>query len=111
MTTRGLAFDTTDTVIFGSGEIDLRREAIDLRLLPEPKDKSPVSLRTPLKIGGTFKDPSFRPEIAPLAARVGAAAALYTLAPPAALLALIEPGPGENIDCGPAAAREKGEGN
>ncbi len=102
MTTRGLAFDTTDTVIFGEGDINLRKEALDLRLNPQPKDKSPLTLRTPLKIGGSFKDPSFRPEIGPLAARVGAAAALYSLAPPAALLALIETGPGENIDCGPA---------
>jgi uncharacterized protein involved in outer membrane biogenesis len=109
MTTRALAFDTSDTVIFGSGDINLRHEAIDMRLLPEPKDKSPLTLRTPLKIGGTFKDPSFRPEIGPLTARVGAAAALYSLAPPAALLALIETGPGESIDCGPAAARAKGE--
>lgn len=102
MTTRGLAFDTTDTVIFGEGGINLRKEALDLRLNPQPKDKSPLTLRTPLKIGGSFKDPSFRPEILPLAARVGAAAALYSLAPPAALLALIETGPGESIDCGPA---------
>ncbi|HEY6643986.1 AsmA family protein [Povalibacter sp.] len=105
MATRGMAFDTSDTVIFGEGGINLRRETLDLRLLPQPKDRSPLSLRAPLMIGGTFKDPSFRPEIGPLAARVGAATALYTLAPPAALLALIETGPGESIDCGPAVAR------
>lgn len=105
MTTRGLAFDTTDTVIFGEGDVNLRREALDMRLLPQPKDKSPIALRVPLRIGGTFKDPSFRPEAGPLIARTAAAAALYTLTPPAALLALIETGPGESIDCGPAAAR------
>lgn len=109
MTTRGLAFDTTDTVIFGEGDIDLRRERLDLRLVPQPKDKSPIALRVPLRIGGTFKDPSFRPEAGPLAARTAAAAALYSLAPPAALLALIETGPGESIDCGPAAARDATE--
>lgn len=103
MDTRGLAFDTTDTVIYGEGDIDLRHEGLHMRLLPEPKDRSPLTLRTPLKIGGTFKDPSFRPEAGPIVARVGAAAALYTLAPPAALLALIETGPGEDIDCGPVA--------
>jgi hypothetical protein len=44
------------------------------------------------------------PEPAPLAGRIAAAAALYAVAPPAALLALIETGPakGERIDCGPA---------
>ncbi|MFL6620907.1 MAG: AsmA family protein, partial [Povalibacter sp.] len=102
VTTRGLAFDTTDTIIFGEGNIDLRREAIGMRLIPQPKDKSPLSLRTPLQIGGTFKDPSFHPEAGPLILRTAAAAALYSVAPPAALLALIETGPGKDIDCGPA---------
>jgi uncharacterized protein involved in outer membrane biogenesis len=103
MSARSLAFDTTDTVIYGEGNIDLRREAIDLRLVPQPKDKSPVSLRVPLKIGGSFKDPSFHPEGGPLLLRTAAAAALYSVAPPAALLALIETGPGKSLDCGPAA--------
>ena len=61
----------------------------------------------PLKIGGSFKDPSLRPEAGPLALRGAAAAALYSIAPPAALLALIETGPGENIDCGPATDSQK----
>jgi len=102
--TRALAFDTTDTLLLGRGAIDLRAEKLDLRLEPKPKDVSPVSLRGPLHIGGTFKDPSVLPEPAPLAGRVAAAAALYAIAPPAALLALIETGPGKDqrIDCGPA---------
>jgi AsmA family protein len=105
MTTRGLAFDTTDTVLYGQGKLTLRDETIDLRLVPEPKDVSPVSLRGPLHIGGTFKDPSFLPEAAPLALRGAAAAALYAIAPPAALLALVETGPGKDVDCGPAKSR------
>jgi uncharacterized protein involved in outer membrane biogenesis len=101
MSSRGLAFDTTDTVIYGSGTVNLRQEGIDLRLLPQPKDRSPLAMRVPLKIGGTFKDPSFHPEAGPLILRGAAAAALYSVAPPAALLALIETGPGKNesLDC------------
>jgi len=87
----------------------MHAEAIQMRLLPQPKDRSPLTLRVPLKIGGTFKDPSFSPEAAPLILRGAAAAALYSIAPPAALLALIETGPGKNIDCSPAAALPKGE--
>jgi hypothetical protein len=104
MASRGLAFDTSDTVIYGSGTINLREERIDLRLLPQPKDRSPLALRVPLKIGGTFKDPSFHPEAGPLILRGAAAAALYSIAPPAALLALIETGPGkkESLDCSKA---------
>lgn len=104
MDARSLAFDTSDTIIYGQGEIRLRDEGLDLRLLPQPKDTSPVSLRAPLRIGGTFKDPSFRPEAGPLVLRAAAAAALYSVAPPAALLALIETGPGKSIDCGSARA-------
>ena len=102
MSTQALAFDTTDTVIHGSGTLNLRDERLDLRLIPQPKDPSPLSVRGPLHVGGTLKDPSFRPEAAPLALRGAAAAALYAIAPPAALLALIETGPGKDIDCGPA---------
>jgi AsmA family protein len=104
MNTTALAFDTTDTVVYGEGKISLRDEALDLKLVPQPKDRSPLSLRAPLKVAGSFKDPSFRPEAGALALRGAAAAALYAIAPPAALLALIETGPGENIDCGPAVA-------
>ena len=104
MTTRALAFDTTDTVIHGSGTLNLRDEHLDFRLIPQPKDPSPLAVRGPLRIGGTLKDPSFLPEAAPLALRGAAAAALYAIAPPAALLALIETGPGKDIDCGPASS-------
>jgi uncharacterized protein involved in outer membrane biogenesis len=104
MNTTALAFDTTDTVVYGEGKISLRDEALDLKLVPQPKDRSPLSVRGPLKVAGSFKDPSFRPEAGQLALRGAAAAALYAIAPPAALLALIETGPGEDIDCGPAIA-------
>jgi AsmA family protein len=104
MTTTALAFDTSDTVIHGEGKVSFRDEALDMRLVPLPKDRSPLSLRVPLKVAGSFKDPSLRPEAGPLALRGAAAAALYAIAPPAALLALIETGPGDNIDCGPAGA-------
>lgn len=106
MSTHALAFDTTDTVVFGEGKVSFRDEAIDMKLSPKPKDRSPLSVRVPLKIGGTFADPTFHPEAGPLALRGAAAAALYSIAPPAALLALIETGPGRNIDCGPAADKQ-----
>lgn len=98
--TRAMAFDTTDTVILGKGSISLRDEELDLVLRPRPKDVSPVSLRVPLEVRGTFKDPSLSPQPGPLVARAAVAAVLYAIAPPAALLALIETGPGEDVGCG-----------
>ena len=99
-TVRSLAFDTTDTVMVGEGSVDMRDEKLALKLKPKPKDLSPVTLRSPLRIGGTLGSPTVFPEPAPIAARLAAAAALYVLAPPAALLALIETGPGKDTDCG-----------
>lgn len=98
--TRALAFDTTDTLLLGEGSIDLRDESLDLVLRPRPKDASPFSLRSPLRVRGTLVDPSIRPQGGPLLLRGAAAVALFSVAPPAALLALIETGPGENADCG-----------
>jgi uncharacterized protein involved in outer membrane biogenesis len=58
----------------------------------------------PLEVGGTFKDPQLNPQPGPLVARAALAAALFAIAPPAALLALIETGPGDDAGCRPSAA-------
>jgi uncharacterized protein involved in outer membrane biogenesis len=107
--TRSLAFDTTDTVILGKGSISLREEEFDLVLRPRPKDVSPVSLRVPLEVRGTFKEPKFRPQPGPLVRRAAVAAVLYAIAPPAALLALIETGPGKDVGCRPASGANDGD--
>lgn len=99
MTTRAFAFDTTDTLLLADGTVDLRDESLDLLLRPRPKDSSPLSLRSPLRVRGTLMEPTVRPQGGPLVLRGAIAAALYSLAPPAALLALMESGPGENADC------------
>ncbi|MGJ4804061.1 AsmA family protein [Luteimonas sp. SDU82] len=100
MDSRALAFDTTDTLIVGQGQIDLGEETLDLELRPRPKDRSILALRSPLHVGGTFADPSFRPDFARLGLRGAFALALGSIAPPAALLATLELGPGEDSDCG-----------
>ena len=100
MTTRALAFDTTDTIIIGEGDISLKNETLDLTLKPRPKDRSIFSFRSPLLVGGTFKDPSFKPDLARVGLRGAIALALGSIAPPAALLATLELGPGEDTSCG-----------
>jgi len=99
--TCSLAFDATDTLILGEGSISLRDEDLDLVLRPRPKDVSPISLRVPLEVRGTFKDPKLSSQPGPLVARAAVAAALFAIAPPAALLALIETGPGNDVGCRP----------
>ena len=51
MAVQTLVFDTTDTVIFGERKIDLRTEQLDLVLTPVPKDFSPLSLRSFIRVG------------------------------------------------------------
>ncbi|WP_368561731.1 AsmA family protein [Pseudoxanthomonas sp. UTMC 1351] len=100
MDARALAFDSTDTIIIGKGRINLKNETLDLELRPRPKDRSLLALRSPLVVGGTFKDPSFRPDFKRLGLRGATALALGSIAPPAALLATLELGPGEDSRCG-----------
>ncbi|MGA6537895.1 AsmA family protein [Stenotrophomonas sp. NPDC101269] len=100
MRSRALALDTTDTLMVGEGTVDLKQEQLDLLLRPRPKDISILALRSPLRIGGTFKDPSFRPDFKALGLRGAIALTLGSITPPAALLATIETGPGKDSDCG-----------
>nr|WP_246071920.1 AsmA family protein [Lysobacter aestuarii] len=100
MTANSLAFDTTDTLLLGEGTIDLRQERLDLTIRPRPKDRSLLSLRAPLKLDGSFRSPSIRPDIGALGLRGAIALALGSITPPAALLATIETGPGEDSGCG-----------
>jgi AsmA family protein len=100
MDSRALAVDTTDTLIVGEGSVNLKNEQMDLLLKPRPKDISILALRSPLRINGTFKDPGFRPDFKALGLRGAIALALGSIAPPAALLATFEPGPGKDSDCG-----------
>jgi len=105
MQSRALAFDTSDTLVIGEGTVSLKQEKLDLLLRPRPKDRSILALRSPLRIGGTFKDPSFRPDFKAQGIRGAIALTLATITPPAALLATIETGPGKDADCGGHYAR------
>ena len=112
LTPNAFVVDTTDTNIHVEGSVNLRDEKLDLSVHPLPKDFSPLSLRSPLHVRGTFMDPAFGID-RKLVIRGGAAAVLGALVNPlAALLPLIETGPGKNADCDAliAAASSKGGG-
>ena len=100
-TARAAALDTTDTALLLKGHFSFKDEKLDMTLLPKPKDKSPISIRVPIDIGGTFAKPTFAPKGGPLVLRGAAVAALAAIAPPLALLGLIETGPGKDAACGP----------
>ena len=99
MTSKGIVFDTSDTSVLGDGRINLADESLYVTLRPKPKDKSILSLRSPLIIQGTLGDPSVFPDKGALAGRAAAAIALGLINPFLALAATIETGPGEDADC------------
>ncbi len=57
-----LVFDTADTIVFGEGKIDLRDEKLNIVLTPVPKDFSPLSLRSFIRVGGGFRNVSVFPD-------------------------------------------------
>jgi uncharacterized protein involved in outer membrane biogenesis len=108
--TKTMLLDTSEADVFGSGDINLRDERLNLRLHTDAKHFSIGTLKTDILIDGPFKDPSIAPAAGELAARAGAAVALGVLLTPlGALLPTIQFGTGEDHDCGPAlAAAERG---
>lgn len=96
---RALILDTARTRVRGNGQISLRDETLDLHLRTEAKDTSLLALRGPLYLGGSFADPVVRPEPLPLSSRIAGAVALGMIAPPLALLPLIETGGAEHSPC------------
>jgi len=99
MASQTFVVDTSDTQVLGEGTISLLDETLNLTLKPLPKDRSILSLRSPIHLRGTFKDPAVRPDKA-LALRGGAALLLGALINPlAALIPLIETGPGKDSNC------------
>ncbi|MDB5891451.1 MAG: AsmA family protein [Polaromonas sp.] len=91
--------DTEQTQILGTGGFNLADETFDLTLTPRPKSMGILSLRTPVRTFGTFKNPEFELHKGPLLARAAGAVALLSVAPLAALIPLLETGPGESTDC------------
>ncbi|WBY03380.1 AsmA family protein [Ramlibacter tataouinensis] len=99
MTSRALVLDTDDTVFYGGGTINLASEAMDLLIRPYPKDASILSVRSPLRMAGTFGAPQVGLDKGALAGRGALAIALGAINPLLALAATIETGPGHDADC------------
>ncbi len=87
-----MVVDTADSALWVDGSLSLAREAMDLRLVVVPKDFSPLTLRTPLKVQGTFAKPALSLEKGPLGTKIGAAVLLGLVNPLAALLPFIDIG-------------------
>jgi uncharacterized protein involved in outer membrane biogenesis len=92
---RVLVLETTDSTLWVDGSLSMASEALDLRVVVAPKDFSPLTLRTPLHVKGTFGSPSLSLEKGTLGAKLGAAALLALVNPLAAIIPLLDFGSGK----------------
>jgi len=107
--TRYFVVDTEEALIEVAGAINLAGEQMDLRIDPKTKALRLFTLRSPLYVRGSFSKPDVSVDKGVLAMKAGGAIALAAAAPIAALIPLVNTGPGEDSDCGRllAQSREK----
>ncbi|MBN3835958.1 AsmA family protein [Burkholderia sp. Ac-20344] len=96
---RVFALDTDDAVIGMDGSVNLRDETMNLTIHPHTKGFRVISLRSPLYVTGSFKQPHVGVKAGALIARGGAAIGLGLLNPLASLLALLQPGRNRPLPC------------
>lgn len=99
MQASALVFDTQVTTLIGTGSIDLAHEQLDLTLNPKTKNTSPVALRSPIYVRGSFARPTVDVDRGRVALRAAGALTLGLINPLLALLPLVDAGPGKDSDC------------
>ncbi len=102
---RVMVIDTSDTAIWVEGSLSLATEELALRAVVMPKDFSPLTLRSPLRVTGTFADPSVSIDKAPLGKKLGLAFLLALANPLAALIPLVDGGDTKAAERGAAGCK------
>ncbi|WGG48800.1 AsmA family protein [Rugamonas sp. DEMB1] len=99
MRTRRFVLDTEDSLLTVDGTVNLASERLDLKLKPDSRGLRVFSLRAPIYVHGTFKQPDFSIDKGVLALRAGGALALAVVAPVAAVVPLLSSGPDRPSGC------------
>lgn len=109
MQARTLIFDTEVTTLIGSGSIDLHQERLNLTFNQETKEISPLALRSPIYLRGSFAQPTAGVDVGRVAVRALGAVGLGLMNPFLGMIPLIDSGPGKDRDCAQltGAARKK----
>lgn len=100
-----ILIDTSKNVILGRGGFSFKTEGLDLAFRADGKKFSLFSGQSPVGIGGRFAGPTLDVVSPQLLGRAGAGLGLaIAAAPPAAILAFIDPGDAKAAACGPVLA-------
>jgi uncharacterized protein involved in outer membrane biogenesis len=95
-----LLVDTTQVLVTGDGDINLRNEVLNLSLRGRPKEVHLLRLRSPIKIHGTLAHPDIGLEPGSVLRQAGGAIALGALLTPlAAVLAFVDGGLAKDANC------------
>ena len=86
MKSQAFLVDTDDALIDVSGSVDIGKETLDLTVRPQAKGLRVFSLRSPLYVKGTFRQPNVGVKKGPLLLRGAGAVILAVFAAPAAAL-------------------------
>ena len=102
---RAMVLDTRDSTIWFDGSLSLATEAIALRAIVSPKDVSPLALRSPWRVGGSFAHPEVSVDKGPMARKLAAAVLLALVNPLAGLIPFIDTGEAASPDQGAGGCR------
>lgn len=100
MHVNALVFDTEITTLVGAGSIDLGQEKLNLTFNQKTKSTSPVALRSPIYVRGSFAKPGVEVDKGRMAVRAVGAVVLAMVNPLLVVIPLIDAGPGKDSDCG-----------
>jgi AsmA family protein len=106
-TSEAMLLDTTKVTVQGAGTVDLAGERLALVLTPEPKERSLISLATPIDVGGSLAAPTVTPDRLALAKGAAGAVIGNVIVPFGFLVPLISGGTGDENPCVAALAQAK----
>ena len=91
-TPRVMVVDTTDTTVWVDGSLSLAAESLNLRAMALPKDFSPLTIRVPLNVTGSFANPVVSLDKKPVGLKLATSVLLAIVNPLAAVIPLLDSG-------------------
>ena len=99
-TARRIVLDTGVVLVSGAGDVDLRQETVDLRLVGKTKKFRIVHLNAPITIRGSLVAPKVGVDVLKVAPQALLSVAVGVIAAPlAAILPFVNPGLAKDADC------------